>query len=125
MKIDRELAQKHLSYLRYKLGEAYLRFFYHSSDDRKNKDKGRKESQCNWTQIEEYQKNGRGVYVVVNGASGGHTDAKIKQCYAIFCEWDDIPLAEQFEKWSELGFVEPTFTIYSGDRSMQPYWLFN
>lgn len=66
-----------------------------------------------------------GVYVVVNGASGGHIDAKIKQCYAIFCEWDDIPLAEQFEKWSELGFVEPTLTIYSGDRSMQPYWLFN
>ena len=60
MKIDRELAQKHLSYLRYKLGEADLRFFYHSWDDRKNKDKGRKESQCNWTQIEEYQKNGRG-----------------------------------------------------------------
>jgi hypothetical protein len=66
------------------------------------------------------------VYVVVNGAGGrGHSDADIKQCCAIFCEWDDIPLAEQFEKWSSVGFVEPTFTIYSGEKSMQPYWLFD
>ncbi|MEG4596022.1 virulence-associated E family protein [Microcoleus sp. F8_C2] len=126
MGIDRDLAEKHLSYLGYKPGEAFLRFFYHSSDDRKKKDKGRKESQCNWTKIEEYQRDGRGVYVVVNGADGtGHTDADIKQCCAIFCEWDDIPLAEQFEKWSEIGFVEPTFTVYSGDKSMQPYWVFD
>jgi len=69
---------------------------------------------------------GRGVYVVVNGADGtGHTDADIKQRTAIFCEWDDIRLAEQFEKWSYVGFVEPTFTVFSGDKSMQPYWLFN
>jgi hypothetical protein len=100
MKIDRELAQKHLSYLGYQPGEAYLRFFYHSWDDRKNNDKGRKENGLNWEQIEEYQKDGRGVYIVVNGAGGGHTDADIKQCCAIFCEWDDLPLAEQFEKWS-------------------------
>ena len=126
MRIDRELAQKHLSYLGYQPGEAYLRFFYHRSDDRKKKDKGRKENGLNWEQIEEYQKDGRGVYVVVNGAGGsGHSDADIKQCCAIFCEWDDIPLAEQFEKWSCVGFVEPTFTIYSGDKSMQPYWLFD
>ena len=126
MRIDRELAQKHLSYLGYQPGEAYLRFFYHSSDDRKNNDKGRKENGVDWEQIEQYQKDGRGVYVVVNGGGGsGHSDADIKQCCAIFCEWDDIPLAEQFEKWSELGFVEPTFTIYTGDKSMQPYWVFD
>jgi hypothetical protein len=62
----------------------------------------------------------------VNGADGtGHTDADIKQRTAIFCEWHDIRLAEQFEKWSYVGFVEPTFTVFSGDKSMQPYWLFN
>jgi len=126
MRIDRELAQKHLSYLGYQPGEAFLRFFYHSWDDRKKKNKGRKENGLDWEQIEQYQKDGRGVYVVVNGAGGsGHSDADIKQCCAIFCEWDDIPLAEQFEKWSSVGFVEPTFTIYSGDKSMQPYWLFD
>jgi predicted P-loop ATPase len=125
IEIDRELAQKHLCYLGYQPGEAYLRFFYHSSDDRKKTDKGRKENGLDWEKIENHQADGRGVYVVVNGASGGHTDADIKECCAIFCEWDDLPLAEQFEKWSELGFVEPTFTIFSGDKSMQPYWVFD
>ncbi|MEG5043443.1 virulence-associated E family protein [Microcoleus sp. B4-C1] len=123
--IDRELAEKHLNYLGYAPGEAFLRFFFYSTDDRKKKDKGRKLSGLDWQQIEQYQTDGRGVYVVVNGADGtGHSDADIKQCCGIFCEWDDIPLAEQFEKWSEVGFVEPTFTIFSGDKSMQPYWLF-
>lgn len=128
MNIDRELAQKHLNYLGYQPGEALLRFFYHSSDERKKKDKGRKSSELNWQQIEQYQADKRGVYVVVNGAgagTAGHSDAEIKQCCGIFCEWDDIPLAEQFEKWTEVGFVEPTFTIFSGDKSMQPYWLFD
>ena len=126
MKIDRDLATQHLSYLGYKPGDnVYLRFFYYTSDPRKNDDAGRKLSDLNWEQIEKYQSDGRGVYVVVNGADGGHTDADIKNCCAIFCEWDDIPLAEQFEKWSELGFVEPTFTVYSGDKSMQPYWVFD
>jgi len=125
IEIDRELAQKHLRYLGYQPGEAYLRFFYHSSDERKKTDKGRKENGLDWEKIENHQADGRGVYVVVNGASGGHTDADIKECCAIFCEWDDLPLAEQFQKWSELGFVEPTFTIFSGDKSMQPYWVFH
>lgn len=132
--IDRDLATQHLNYLGYQPGDnVYLRFFYHGSDTRKDgdeklgipKDKGRKLSDLNWEQIEKYQSDGRGVYVVVNGADGGHTDDDIKNCCAIFCEWDDIPLAEQFEKWSELGFVEPTFTVFSGDKSMQPYWVFD
>jgi len=126
IKIDRELAQKHLDYLGYKPGEnTYFRFFYHSSDLRKTSDKGRKNSQLTWNVIEKYQEEGRGVYVVVNGADGGHTDGDIKQCCAIFCEWDDIPIAEQSLKWEELGFVEPTFTVFSGDKSMQPYWVFD
>lgn len=124
--IDRAQTSKHLEYLGYRPGDnVYLRFFYHSSDPRKNDDKGRKESLFSWEKVEKYQTDGRGVYVVVNGAGGGHTDADIKQCCAIFCEWDDISLADQFEKWSYLGFVEPTFTVYSGDKSMQPYWVFD
>ncbi|MEG3898156.1 MULTISPECIES: VapE domain-containing protein [unclassified Microcoleus] len=125
MRIDRELVEKHLHYLGYQPGEAFLRFFYHSSDDRKKKDKGRKENGVDWETIENHQTDGRGVYIVVNGAGGGHTDPDITQCCAIFCEWDDILLAKQFEKWRDIGFVEPTFTIFSGDKSMQPYWLFD
>ncbi|NJR21480.1 MAG: hypothetical protein HC786_04500, partial [Richelia sp. CSU_2_1] len=124
--IDREIALKHLEYLGYKPGEpAYFRFFYHSSDERKHKDKGRKLNSLDWKKIEDFQADNRGVYVVVNGAGGGHTDSDIKQCAAIFCEWDDIPICEQFEKWETIGFVEPTFTVYSGDKSMQPYWIFD
>ena len=64
MKIDRTLASQHLSYLSYKPGDnVYFRFFYHSSDIRKDgdeklgipKDKGRKLSELNWEQIEKYQ----------------------------------------------------------------------
>jgi len=123
--VDRSLAQQHLGYLGYKPGEnVYFRFFYHSSDSRKTNDAGRKASQLDWDAIEQYQQEGRGVYVVVNGSGGGHSDGEIKECCAIFCEWDDLPLSEQSLKWQELGFVEPTFTVYSGDKSMQPYWVF-
>lgn len=124
--VDRDLAGRHLTYLGYQPGESvYLRFFYHSSDPRKGNDTGRKAEQLNWDEIENYQLQGRGVYVVVNGSGGGHADGDIKQCCAIFCEWDDLPLEEQLHKWEEIGFVEPTFVVYSGDKSMQPYWVFS
>ncbi len=42
LKIDRQQVRRHLDYLGYKSDQAYLRFFYHSSDPRKNDDKGRK-----------------------------------------------------------------------------------
>ncbi|TAF00892.1 MAG: hypothetical protein EAZ79_01635 [Oscillatoriales cyanobacterium] len=126
IKTDREQATTHLRYLGYNRSEGvFLRFFYHSSDPRKDGDKGRKLSNLNWNEIERHQNDGRGVYVVVNGNSGGHSDGEINQCCAIFCEWDDIPIEEQSLKWEMLGFVEPTFTVYSGDKSMQPYWVFD
>jgi len=78
-----------------------------------------------WQDVEAHQRGGRGVYVVVNGALGGHDDKNIKECAAIFCEWDDRPVSEQLLHWSVVGFLEPTFTIYSGDKSAQPYWVFD
>ncbi|MCC3593843.1 AAA family ATPase [Microcoleus sp. PH2017_28_MFU_U_A] len=123
---DRNLARRHLDYLGYRPGErVYLRFFYHSNDPRKGNDAGRKASQLNWEEIENYQLQGRGVYVVVNGRGGGHADGDIDRCCAIFCEWDDLPLDEQLHRWEEIGFVEPTFVVFSGDKSMQPYWVFD
>lgn len=123
-KIDQQQARRQLDYLGYKSGDnVYLRFFYHSDDPRKNEDSGRKLNRLRWQDVEAYQRDGRGVYVVVNGAGGGHDDKNIKQCVAIFCEWDDRPVAEQLLHWSAIGFNEPTFTIYSGDKSAQPYWV--
>jgi hypothetical protein len=90
-------AYKHGSYLGYKPGFADLRFFYHRSDSRKNTDSGHKENGLNWQPIEKYQADGRGVGVAVNGACGGHADADIKHCCAIFCKWDDLSLGNQFE----------------------------
>jgi hypothetical protein len=61
-------------------------------------DSGRQKNELNWQLIVKYQADGRGVGVVVNGACGGHADADIKQCWAIFCKWHDLSLANQFEK---------------------------
>lgn len=124
--IDRGDVQKHLRYLGY--GEddnVNLRFFYHSEDPRKKNDKGRKLSRLDLHEIERLQQEGRGVYVVVNGAAGGHQDKDIKGYVAIFCEWDKLSRQEQLSQWQKVGFFEPTFTVYSGNRSMQDYWIFD
>lgn len=124
--IDQQQARRQMEYLSYKFGDnVYLRFFYHSDDPRKNDDKGRKLDRLRWKEVQDYQQDGRGVYVVVNGSGGGHEDKDIKQCVAIFCEWDDRAVEEQLLMWQTVGFLEPTFTIYSGDKSAQPYWVFD
>lgn len=122
---DRELAQKQLVYLGYTSNQVFLRFFYHSDNPKKGDDKGRKLNALDWGAIASHQQDERGTYVVVNGAKGGHEDKDIKQCAAIFCEWDDRPVEDQLLHWETLGFFEPTFTVYSGDKSAQPYWVFD
>jgi len=122
---DRESAQKQLAYLGYTSNEVFLRFFYHSDNPKKGDDKGRKLNNLDYPVIASYQNDERGTYVVVNGAGGGHEDKDIKQCAAIFCEWDDRPIEDQLLHWETLGFFEPTFTVYSGDKSAQPYWVFD
>src|SRR4028118_929501 len=122
---DHELAQKQLAYLGYTSNEVFLRFFYHSDNPKKGDDKGRKLNVLDWGAISSHQQDERGTYVVVNGAGGGHEDKDIKQCAAIFCEWDDRPIEDQLLHWETLGFFEPTFTVYSGDKSAQPYWVFD
>ena len=109
----------------YTSNQAFLRFFYHSDNPKKDKDKGRKSNNLDWKAIASYQQDERGTYVVVNGADGGHEDKDIKQCAAIFCEWDDRPIEDQILHWETVGFFEPTFTVYSGDKSAQPYWVFD
>ncbi len=120
---DQEQAARQLQYLGRKPEDARLRFFYHGTDPRKNDDKGRKLEGMQWEAIARYQRDNRGVYLVIN--QGGHEDKDIVECCAIFCEWDDCPVAEQLLRWSAVGFLEPTFTVYSGDKSAQPYWVFD
>ncbi|NES68499.1 MAG: hypothetical protein F6K24_26335, partial [Okeania sp. SIO2D1] len=64
-----------------------------------------------------------GVYMVVNG--GGHTDAEVKDCRAIFYEHDNLPKDEQKQLWQKLGLPEPTYQIDTGGKSIHSYWVFD
>lgn len=105
-------------------GGSRLRGFFPSGDPRKDQDRGRKGpgAQENPLQIiEEWQKDGRGVYVVIN--DGGDTDAEITLCRALFCEWDDKPTEWQVQAWKALGLPEPSIQVATGGKSIHCYWV--
>jgi hypothetical protein len=64
---------------------------------------------------------GYGAYVVVNG--GGHRDADVSECRAIFYEHDDLEKSAQRDLWRSLRLPEPTFQVDSGDKSIHSYWV--
>ena len=120
---NRTQAQRQLELLGYKPSDPiYLRFFYPANDPRKNSDKGRKSNSLNWPEIETYQKQGRGVYFVVNG--GGHKDCDVTVGRAIFCEHDLLPKDIQRDLWKTLNLPEPTFQVDTGGKSIHSYWVF-
>ncbi len=120
---NRSQAQKQLELLGYTPEDKiYLRFFYPSDDPRKDSDKGRKADKINWQQIEQYQKEGRGAYFVVNG--GGHKNADVTVGRAIFIEHDHLPKDVQRDLWKDLKLPEPTFQIDTGGKSIHSYWVF-
>ncbi len=98
----------------------YLRFFYPSSDPRKDSDKGRKSDSIQWAQIEKYQREGRGVYFVANG--GGHKNDDVEFGCVFFIEHDDLPKEEQIQLWQKLGLPKPTLQIDTGGKSIHTYW---
>ncbi|MDY6902089.1 MAG: hypothetical protein SWZ49_29060, partial [Cyanobacteriota bacterium] len=100
----------------------YLRFFYPSDDPRKENDKGRKSNYLNWQEIEKYQREGRGVYFVING--GGHKNEDVVSGRAIFIEHDDLPKDLQLNLWQTLNLPEPTFQVDTGGKSIHSYWVF-
>lgn len=91
--------------------------------DAKQKDAGRKANGLVFAQVEEWQSEGRGVYFVVNG--GGHTDAEVQDCRAIFYEHDDLDKAIQLDLWRSLGLPQPTVQVDTGGKSIHSYWVFN
>jgi hypothetical protein len=121
---NRSQAQKQLELLGYKPeDQIYLRFFYPSDDPRKEGDKGRKADKINWQQIEQYQKEGRGAYFVING--GGHKNVDVTVGRAIFIEHDRLPKDVQKDLWKSLGLPEPTFQVDTGGKSVHGFWVFN
>ncbi|BAY37684.1 hypothetical protein NIES2111_20230 [Nostoc sp. NIES-2111] len=104
-----------------------LRAFYPSNDPRKTNDKGRKAETNNLDELVEivrqFQSEGRGVYLVVNGP--GHRDKDITNCRALFMEHDNLSKELQRELWRSLKLPEPSLQIDTGGKSIHSYWVFD
>lgn len=123
LEIDRQQAITQLEMLGYQQGDAvYVRAFLPKEDPRYAPNTGRKADRLNWEQVERWQAQGYGVYVVVNG--GGHKDEDVKSCRAIFCEFDDRPIEDQKEFWRSLNLPEPTLQVQTR-KSVHTYWVFD
>ena len=125
--IDRAQIAQQLQLLGYAPGEkVFLRAFFASDNPRSKTDSGRKADETSLESIAKtakiFQDNGRGIYLVVNG--GGHTDAEVKYCRAIFYEHDNLLKDIQLALWQSLGLPEPTFQIDTGGKSIHSYWVF-
>ncbi|MBD2305569.1 DUF3987 domain-containing protein [Chroococcidiopsis sp. FACHB-1243] len=121
--LDRQQVVAQLETLGYKQGDAvYVRAFLPKEDHRYAPNTGRKANRLNWEQVEGWQAQGYGVYIVVNG--GGHKDEDVKSCRAIFCEFDDRPIEDQINFWQDLGLPEPSMQIATR-KSVHSYWVFD
>ena len=121
--LDRSSAIAQLEILGYKRGDAiYIRAFLPKEDPRYAPNTGRKADKLSWEQVERWQEQGYGIYIVVNG--GGHKDEDVKKCRAIFCEFDDRPIEDQINFWQDLGLPEPSMQIATR-KSVHTYWVFD
>lgn len=118
--IDFDEARRFIAALGKPAGTLRLRAFFHAENPKKKGDKGRKGS-VSRKSMQEWQDEGRGVYVVIN--DGGDLDAEITTCRAFFCEWDDRPTAWQITAWQQLGLPEPTMQVSTGGKSIHNYWV--
>jgi len=123
LQLDRYSAIAQLERLGYKRGDAiYIRAFLPKEDPRYAPNTGRKADKLSWKQVERWQEQGYGIYIVVNG--GGHKDEDVKSCRAIFCEFDDRPIEDQINFWQDLGLPEPSMQIATR-KSVHTYWVFD
>jgi|694.fasta_scaffold09829_29 hypothetical protein len=118
--IDGDAAHRFLALLGKDPSSTRLRAFPHRRDPRRAVIGARKGG-FDLRQAERWQREGRGVYVVIN--DGGDRNSAIRQCRALFVEWDDRPLDWQRQAWRELGLPEPTAMVASGGRSLHCYWV--
>jgi hypothetical protein len=125
-RLDKEQAQRQLELLGYtREDKIYLTAFFPKGDSRtkgENRDKGRKSDRLNYTEVEKWQAQGRGVYFVVNGY--GHRKDEIKNCRAAFYEHDNLDKEIQLILWQSLGLPEPTVQVDTGGKSIHSYWVF-
>jgi hypothetical protein len=127
-KVDHSQIARQLELLGYAPDEkVFLRAFYPNDDPRKSGDSGRKAEATTIQSIaqsaERFQKDGMGVYFVING--GGQKDADVKACRAVFFEHDNLGKKLQLTLWRKLQLPEPTFQIDTGGKSIHSYWVFH
>lgn len=122
LRIDRDQATTQIEALGHKLNAVCVRAFLPKEDPRYGPNTGRKADKLDWKQIEQWQAQGYGIYIVVNG--GGHKDENITDCRAIFCEFDDRPIEDQINFWQDLGLPEPSLQIATR-KSVHTYWIFD
>ena len=118
--IDHGAAQQFLSLLGKNPASARLRAFPHRANPAKGSIGARK-GPFDLVVAEQWQREGRGVYLVIN--DGGDRKSEITACQALFVEWDDRPIAWQLNAWRELGLPEPSLIVLSGGKSAHCYWL--
>jgi Domain of unknown function (DUF927) len=73
-------------------------------------------------QLQALNSQGHGIYFVVNG--GGHCDADVTECRAIFYEHDDLEIELQRDLWRKLELPVPTIQVNTGGNSIHSYWVF-
>jgi hypothetical protein len=73
-----------------------------------------------WTDLQQLQQQGYGVYFVANGQ--GHKDADVHEGRLIFFEHDNLEKAVQQELWKTLGLPVPTLQVDTGGKSIHSYW---
>ena len=118
--IDRQTARRFLALLGKEPASTRLRAFPHRGDPRRGQIGARKGG-FDLGRAERWQREGRGIYVVIN--NGGDRNHDIHSCRALFVEWDDRPIAWQLGAWRELGLPEPTALVRTGGRSVHCYWV--
>jgi hypothetical protein len=123
---EREIISQFLTALGFKKNHTvYLRGFYPSDDSRKSGDAGRKGEAKTLPSlikiVTEWQNEGRGVYLVVNG--GGHSDNEVVKCRAVFYEHDNLDKDIQRDLWQSLGLPQPSIQVDTGGKSIHSYWL--
>ena len=120
LKIDREQWRLFLKALGKTKNQVRLRSFFPKGHFLKDQDHGKK-SHADLAWITQCQKEGRGVYVVIN--NGGDTDSSITDCKAFFYEHDDIPKSEQLDLWKNIGLPRPSIRVDTGGKSIHNYWI--
>ena len=80
------------------------------------------------TQHLEVKPDANAYFITGNGdpANGfAVNDSDIKNCPALFVEWDNKPIEWQLTAWKELCLPEPTVSVSSGGKSIHLYWVLN